>query len=382
MVRISNRNLEDEFIHEFITDLKVDLTARGLSKATIKFTNRNYMFTDHELLRGENLTVDIFGGWAETRMFKWGTFYAAVPRYMFRNTASPFINLTCYGQEWPLALSEERRVYENRRDSEIAELIARRNRLRTDIEQTDAVYEHVAQVAMTDMEFLENRSLLYGYDVYVENGVLHFHKPRLARSPTTLFFSGGERGVLEKFDVTVDPWVKGSRWVKSGIDRITGEEWELTSDGALDAAAQGIVSTGGRGFKRGSAISGVDGVQPTRHIIGDGHDLSVEEARAQVDGYAKASEWVTVASAKLRGLEFMQPRESVKIVGAGHLSGEYYVTRVVHTINARSGFSTKFEVTRPGVGRLNDIYRPRVQTGAKRRDVSGDSATVGQASIQ
>jgi len=381
LVRISGHDLGEELLLDKVVDLTVQETARGLSSATVVVSNEGLHFTDHELLQGKNLDVEIFTGYQNTRSVRRGFFTAAVPKYAFRNQAMPLVTLQCFGEEWPLSISEERLVYENLRDSEIATKIAQRNGLKADVDQTSPVLEHVAQFNMTDIEFLENRALMYGYDVYVEGGTLHFHKPRFKHSGLVLMFGGGERGVLTSFEVCVDPWVTGSAWTKSGIDRVTGKEWEFRSTDASDPVAQEIRRRGGPGFQRASTLATVAGRQPRRYIVGDGHEQTEGEARGQVQGYAQAAEWVVVGSADVMGIEVLKARQVVTILGVGHLSGDYYVADVAHRITPR-GYRMQFRVMRPGVGRLEDRFKGIDPGSEGRRDVTADSPSAGEAEIQ
>ena len=381
MIRISGRDLKDEFLDDKVQSVTVKETARGLSRATLRVLNQRLSFTDHELLQGQNLKVEIFTGYAGRPFEKRGTFLAAVPRYAFRNQAMPVIDLECFSEEWPLALGEERRTYENLKDSEIAEKIASRRGLRADVQATNPVYEHVAQFNMTDMEFLENRALLYGYDVYVRGGTLHFHPPRFEHSGLSLWYGGGEKGILSSFDVVVDPWVLGAGWTKSGVDRLTGEEWEYRVEDVQDVVASELVRRGGAGFQSAGDLASVNGKRPRRFIVGDGHELSSAEGQAQAEGYAKATEWLVVGSARVRGIELLHARQVVTIMGIGHLSGDYYVTEVTHQINPESGYNMFFKVTRPGTGKLEDLYRPSQRTTGDRRDATNAGGMAGTAVI-
>lgn len=380
LVRISGRDLADEFLADRITSVVVEETARGLSTAQVQIINDRLQFTDHELLEGKSLEVEVLTGYENTRIVSRGIFRAAVPKYAFRNRAMPIITLDCYGEEWPLMVNEEREVYENLTDSQIAERIASRRKLRTDVDATNVTFEHVAQFNMTDIEFLENRALLYGYDVYVQDGTLHFHAPRYEHSGLNLLFGDGEKGILNRFDVIVDPWVKGSSWTKSGVDRITGKEYEFRSEDASDPVARKIVQDGGPGFQTAAQLAEVDGVRPRRFIVGDGHLNSEDEARAQVQGYTQATEWVVQGSARVRGIEQMRARQVVTMLGLGHLSGDYYVSRVTHRLIGGSSYTMDFEIIRPGTGKLQDRFRRSSpsQSGT-RRDVTGQSQQAGEA---
>lgn len=381
MATISGRGLDEEFLSSSVVSVRADETSRGLSSAEILVQNDRQRFTDHELLEGRHLQVDLYTGYDNTKFVKRGRFYAAAPRYAFGNQAMPYIKLCCYGEEWPLAVREERRVYQNKRDSDIAQDIARRHGLRADVDQTPVIHEHVAQFNVTDMEFLENRALLHGYDVYVEDGVLHFHAPRFDHSGLNLIVGNGELGVFRSFQVVVDPWVRGSLWTKSGIDRVTGSEYEFRSTGEeSDAVASEMINAARGNFIRAVDLARVGEVTPRRFIVGDGHEQSEVEARRQVDGYAKATEWVSQGSAEVRGIELMKARQVVTILGVGHLSGDYYVSQVTHCITPERGYTMEFSALRPGTSALADRFRGQALSSA-RRDVTNRSRQLGSAEV-
>lgn len=384
LVRIGGRDLKDEFLTRSISSIEVDERARGLSKATIRFQNANQAFTDHELLRGEDLEVEIYTGWGETRLVRRGLYRASVPRHSFDNAAMPTITLECWGEEWPLAVNEERRTYENLTDSQIAGRIAARNRLQVDADPTTTIHEHVAQVNETDMEFLERRALLHGFDVYVEDGVLHFHEPRFEHAGITLVVGKGSQGSLARFHVEADPWDRGIVWARSGMDRLTGTEWEFkTTDSATSGdVARQIVSRGGAGFRTAADLAPVAGRRPQRFIVGEGHEGTEAEGRRQVEAFSRASEWVVTSFGAIRGVEKLSPRKVILISGVGHHSGEFYVTRATHRIEGfgrgRGGYSMTFEATRPGTGAL--VERARGGRGG-RNDVTQDVPNLGEVVV-
>lgn len=380
LVRISGRNLDDDYISDQIISLMVEETARGLSKAEIVINNPDGRLTDNELFQ-YGVKVEVYTGYRSKPFVKRGTFYCAKPVFSFV-AGSPKIELNCYGEEWLLSVNEIRQTYENRRDSEIATLIADRYGLKADVDRTEPIHEHVAQVNVTDAVFLEERSRLHGFDFYIEEGVLHFHAPRFVDSGLSLFYGVNQVATIAAFRVSVDPWMSGMRWTRSGIDRLTGKEWTATSQDEQDAVAREIKSRSASKFKRAGEIAALKGLRPQRFIVGGGHEQTEAEGRDQVQGYTRATEWIVHGLGSVIGVETLKARQVIEIVGVGHHAGFYYVTRVMH--HQKGGYTMNFDAVRPGTGALLASPGARVGTGAGRTvpdDVTSKSPVIGTAQM-
>lgn len=380
IVRISGQDLDDSFISDNIHKMEVEETARGLSKARVVIFNNGNRLTDNELFQA-NVKVEIFTGYQSTAPVKRGTFYCAKPHFAFRQGAA-LIDLICYGEEWPLTISERRAVYENMRDSDIVQKLADFYGLQSDVDQTDPIHEHVAQMNSTDMEFLEERARLYGFDVYVSEGVLNFHAPRFTDSGISLLYGSDGVSQITTFDVTVDPWMSGDLWTRSGIDRLSGQEWSYSSDDSPDPISQAIQTRSTSKFKKAADIAVINGLRPQRFIVGGGHEQTAAEGRRQVTGYTRATEWIVHGMGDIVGVEGIKARQLIEIVGVGHLSGFYYVTRALHKI--QGNYSLRFEAIRPGIGTLAQPQGLPVGNSQGRPsppDVSKNSPVVGQAQV-
>ena len=353
VVRIGGKDFEETLLDKRVLEVDVEENCSGLSVAKVVLLNEDLKLTDDESLQ-VNLDVEIFTGYANTSIVKRGDFITTVPRFLFSGDGPAEITLHCYSQEWLLANTERRVVYQNIRDSEIAERIAARYSLDADVQVTSPLYEHISQVGISDYSFLQDRARLYGYEFYVEEGVLHFHEPRFVDSGLKLFYADPSRAELGTVEMTVDPWIFGAQWRKSGVDRISGQVWEFTSDDSLDPVASQIVKKAPLGFKRASTLASLNNERPRRFIIGDGHLDSPDEGLQQVRGYTRSTEWIVHGSAVSYGIETLKARQVVELVGLGHLSGHYYVKAVRHFISR--GYEMKFEITRPGIG---DIFKSR-----------------------
>jgi len=80
-------------------------------------------------------------------------------------------------------------TYLNSKDSDLANKIAKKIGLKTDIETTATVYDHIYQDNQSDLHFLMQRAWRIGYECYVDSGTLHFHLPRNKAGESKLFHS-------------------------------------------------------------------------------------------------------------------------------------------------------------------------------------------------
>ncbi len=347
LVRISGTNLDDNFLSDNIITIDVEETARGLSKARVVLYNNDLRLTDNVLFQA-NVKVEIYTGYESTTLQKHGTYYCAKPHFMFKKGAA-LIELICYSEEWPLTIGEQRLNYQNMRDSDIAAQIASRYGLQTNIDQTDPIHEQVAQWNATDMEFLEERARLYGFDVFISEGVLNFHAPVFTDSGITLFYGETKVSQLASFDVTVDPWMSGQVWTRSGIDRLSGQEWSFDGTTESDTIGKTIAQRSQSAFIPASKIATFNGVRPQRFIVGGGHEQTTEDGQTQVQGFVNATSWVTHGIGYIVGIETIKARQLVQITGVGSLAGYYYITRTHHKIE-RGNYSLRFEGIMPGTG--------------------------------
>ncbi|MGE0526250.1 MAG: phage late control D family protein [Bdellovibrionales bacterium] len=79
-----------------------------------------------------------------------------------------------------LKLGKKTNVYNDKKDSEIVEEIARSNRISCSVEDSKSKHENVIQHALTDYQFLLGRMELTGFIVYVRDEELHYKKADLS----------------------------------------------------------------------------------------------------------------------------------------------------------------------------------------------------------
>jgi hypothetical protein len=74
----------------------------------------------------------------------------------------------------------------NKKDSDLAEDIARAHGLQAKVDSTTTVYDHIYQNNLSDLSFLMQRAWRIGYECFVSEGKLYFRKPPNEKASLTL----------------------------------------------------------------------------------------------------------------------------------------------------------------------------------------------------
>jgi phage protein D/phage baseplate assembly protein gpV len=93
-----------------------------------------------------------------------------------------------YDKSHRLYRETKSKAHLNKKDSDLAEEIARGVGLQTEIETTSIVYDHIYQDNQTDLTFLRHRAWRIGYECFVSDGKLYFRKPTTERANLTLIW--------------------------------------------------------------------------------------------------------------------------------------------------------------------------------------------------
>ncbi|MEM7797772.1 MAG: hypothetical protein AAF633_01165, partial [Chloroflexota bacterium] len=84
------------------------------------------------------------------------------------------------------------RTFVNIKDSDLAEKVANDWNLKSVIEPTKIVYDHLIQHNQNDLAFLLQRAWRIGYECFVRNETLYFRKPQSNAQATLTLKFGGE----------------------------------------------------------------------------------------------------------------------------------------------------------------------------------------------
>jgi len=233
----------------------------------------------------------------------------------------------------------------NIKDSDIAQQIASKNGLSTQIDSTSEVFKHVFQHAQSDFEFLQQRAARIGYTVFTENGKLHFVKPEPPSSPDqTLEF----RENLISFRPRMTLSEQVTEVTVRGWDVKTKKAWVGQSSSSDVGAKAGVGKTGT------SATNSAFGAAK-RLFVRDNIN-SQDDAKAVAEALMnQANEHFIEADGEAEGLPTLHAGMVVEIKGVtSKFNGKYRLTSVRHEYR-KGVYQTYFRIEGRKPQLLSDV---------------------------
>jgi phage protein D len=223
-----------------------------------------------------------------------------------------------------LLRNNQTKSFTSRTDSALFEEIVSNNQLTGQITPTDLLYDSVTQDDVQDLEFLQARAALYGYDLLLDGNTLYFGPPK----PESISLTLGEE--LLTFSPSVDRNKLVGTVEMPGYDVEQGEE-----------------------FNPSSTASHYPGTLPddvfepkTEQLRRDSLATEVtSQRRAQTEVADRAAQALS-ARGQCRGNPNLRAGQVVQVDGVGpRFSGPYRLTTVTHSFSPDRGFSTSFTAT-------------------------------------
>ena len=235
-------------------------------------------------------------------------------------------------------------TYLNSKDSDLATKIAKKIGLKTDIETTPTVYDHIYQDNQSDLHFLMQRAWRIGYECYVDGGTLHFHLPRNKAGESKLIWGQELLSFTPRLSVTEQ------------VDRVIVRGWDINKKAAIVGEAQkGRLYPQLKGKKNNNDAPWEKPFPEGKLVIVDQPVVSQEEARRLA---AARLDEVSGALIEADGVAFRRPDiragKTVELEGLGkRFSGSYLITASTH-IYTSSGLTTNFSVKGSRTGLLTE----------------------------
>lgn len=257
----------------------------------------------------------------------------------FPQTGAPEMNVRGFSHYHRLQRKRRTKAFESATASGIAEEIASDMGFTSEVDDTTAEHPHNLNEDETYADILLAKARPIAYEVKVKEKKLYFVKPRYLSNPSpdiTLEWGkdlGSFTPSISTYDMTTEVTVRSSQTSQGG--------GKSALVGKAKAGEESVIM----GDKSGSQIAleiFKDNKVKMNEIVSSQQEAK-DVARAQLE--AKSIEFIT-ASATSIGRPDIAARKVIKIKGVGkRYSGNYYVTSVTHTIDAR-GYLTNFQLKR------------------------------------
>jgi phage protein D len=335
-----------------VLEVKVSMEIDNLTSFDLTFNNWDdrtlfFKYSDTNKL-DVNRRVHIQMGYAGrlVSMVR-GMITSLTPR--FPDSGSPTINVSGQDLLFRLKNSKPRDTdkpqFLKKADWQIAEAVATRNNLKSEVTKEGPVHDEVLQKNQDDAQFLMERAKRIDFDLFMKtdpktgDDVLHFIKPTDGRGgqPISVYqFAYGQ--TLIDFSPTLSTSAQVSKLTVRGWDPRTKQPITYTADSSA-------IDSGGAPGKTGPAAVADTGGGSKQDRVVDAPVISVDEAKHLAESLLreKAYEFIT-GNGRIIGLAELRPGDNLQLDGLGkRFSGRYFVKKVTHAIGG-SGFSTQFEV--------------------------------------
>jgi uncharacterized protein involved in type VI secretion and phage assembly len=243
------------------------------------------------------------------------------------------ITIRGYDKSHRLHRGRFNRSFLNVKDSDLVTRLAGEAGLTTGtVTATTTVHKYVFQENQTNMEFLQERAARNGYELYMQDGQLHFRKPTKNSELTLKWLED-----IYNFQVRVT----SAEQIKSV--EVRGWNYETKQAIVSTASTETAITTNeiGKGSVKGTVLAA--GAQ--KMIVVDQPVFSVGEA----DAIAKSlcdelgGEFIN-ADGKSNGNPKIRPGRVIKLENMDKYSGSYYVTETHHLYRADQEYITYFSV--------------------------------------
>lgn len=249
----------------------------------------------------------------------------------------PMLTVRGYDYRHRLARDRKTKTFSRMRDSAIVSQVARSAGLRAQVKDTRTMLDYVVQHNQTDLEFIQKRAQLIGYEIYVRDKVLYFQPPQHgSRVLATLQigqditeFTPRLHSLAQVGEMTVRGW---DAMKKAVIVGTAGIGQESTTMGGKSSGPRRT----NRAFGKAGAISVNVPVPSQARADQIARGLFDEMALTYIQGEVECT-----------GHPQLYAGTVIDILGAGEtFSGAYYLTSVTHIVSWDQGYRTHLDVRR------------------------------------
>ena len=238
-----------------------------------------------------------------------------------------------YDKRHRLSRGSQIRVFLNQTDSQIVQSIAGEAGLSIEVEATTVTHKYVCQHDQTDLEFIEERARLNGYELVFADDKLRFRKPSGSRPSVALEHGVGLRSFSPRLSAV------------NQVNSVTVKGWDPIQKQAVVGQATSTSSQPQIGLgKNGGAAS-----QQAFSSQAKLYEVRYDVTQAQADKLAQSLlDEINAGFIEATGMAFGDPNIKagceLNITKLGtRFSGKYVVTSATHTYT-QEGYNTEFRV--------------------------------------
>jgi phage protein D len=273
------------------------------------------------------------------------------------------------------------RAFENMTRSAVVRQLAQENGYETarqHVDDTDIVYPVITQASQSDAQFMKKLADQEGFEFYVDVDGLHWHARKLDQQPMRVlqYYLPPDVGDIMAFDVENDVSATPSAVTVRGRDPVAKQDITYTASDSTTprtttATANAVptvtVNPVTGEATTGTAPSGAVGA-PTPPAAAAGTETrptsepTAAGARREADGVYRRSQQATVQlNIDMVGDPDIAAKSIVEVRGlGGRLSGKYFVTEAVHTIDG-GGYKLKLKTKSDGTNKPGTTGAARTQ---------------------
>jgi len=245
-------------------------------------------------------------------------------------------------------------------DSEIVSKVAQEVGLRAQTDPTRIVHDYVFQNNQTNLEFLLERARRIGYQMYVEDQMLHFRKGHEDQGRGPELEWGRNLSVF-----------RPRLTIANQVNEVIVKGWDPTSKREIVGRATDstIVPEVGASSKKGGPTAQQAFHGAANAVVVNRPIRSQDEAQAMAQALCDIinGEFIQAEGVCL-GEPRLQAGKKVQITAVGtRFSGSYFVTSATHAYGANQVYETTFSIT----GRQPDTLGHLFENGNGQRDGTG-----------
>ncbi|MEY2831142.1 MAG: hypothetical protein RLZZ574_400 [Cyanobacteriota bacterium] len=269
----------------------------------------------------------------ETLIF--GEITGLEPEYL--QNVTPILVVRGYDLGHRLLRGRHTKSFLKMKDSDIVSQIAIARGLTPKVTDSKLQLEYILQHNQTDWEFLQERALRIGYEVFMDEKTLFFRPPENIKSKTLTLTYGED---LQEFLPRLS--------TLNQVETLEVRGWNLLEKKEIISKAQ----VGNEGGTMGGKTSGSKAV---KKAFGESIDTVVNQPvwnKSEADNMAagqfkhKSLAYISGEGTCL-GNASLRAGKVIEIAGVGErFSGLYYLMSVEHTYTIRQGYKTSFTVRR------------------------------------